>query len=224
MPSLYDDQGPPLLVQGYAAVFARPYWLSAAQCWERIEPGAFELTNDAVPALFAHDRTMQYASRTTLWQDEHGLAFEFELPRSWAGLQLANSIRRGHVRSASVGLAGGRTVKRVSAGGLRIDLVLRSRLTDVSLCNSAANPWTSVWLSDEGPDELCPEIAKDRARWLIGRQQAQLARAKASRPRAAKPGPSILARIDRVLALGRPHESVVPADLPRGLLRLGPWR
>lgn len=208
--ALYEDQGPPLRVQGYASRFGQPYWLAGTRTWETVAPGAFDLSSPRpVPVLFAHEPSMRYAPRVTLFQDETGLAFEFELPRSWAGLQLASAIRRGAVRQASVMFAaGGRTVRRRVEAGVPTDVVTRARVTEISLCNTAANPWSAVWLDDETADELGPELAQDRARWILGRQQAQL---EAGRQRTRRRGDasqtpaSALAVIDDILARGRPR-------------------
>ena len=82
--ALYEDQGPPLLVQGYAAAFDRPYWLAADERWELVAPGAFDFSARPVPILFGHLPGMRYAPRARLFQDGHGLGFEFALPRTWA--------------------------------------------------------------------------------------------------------------------------------------------
>lgn len=217
MPALYQDEGPPLRVQGYAAAFDRPYWLGSDGVWEQIEPDAFDLSSQRpVPVLFGHLPGMRYASRASLFQDGHGLGFTFELPRTWAGLKLAQNIRRGVIRQASVCFAaGGRTVRRRVVAGVETDVVIRARLSEISLVNTAANPWSAVWLDDETGDELGPELAADRARWIVGRQKAQL---EAGRPkvRAGRGKPRMPPSVLRVLDGGRPASC--PRDLPPGML------
>lgn len=203
--ALYTDQGPPLRVQGYACAFGKPYWLADDQVWESVEPGAFDLTSPRpVPVLFAHLPGRQYSPRAILWQDEHGLAFEFDVPSSWVGMQLAQSIRRGNIRQASVCFAaGGRRVRRRVVAGVETDVVIGARLSEISMVNTAANPWSSVWLDDETGDELGGELATDRARWILGRQRARLV---AGRPqgRARRGKPQVPPAILKLLDEGRP--------------------
>jgi HK97 family phage prohead protease len=208
---LYEDQGPRLLVRGYAATFDRAYAIEAGRL-EVIAPGAFDLGGGPAPVLFAHAPTMRYAAAARLFQDDHGLGFEFELPRTWAGLQLADNIRRGNVRQASASFDAPGGLEQHVRAGVTTDVVTRARLHEISLASCAANPWTSCWLDCETAEDLGPELAKDRARWFVGRQRARLAAAKARRKPAAPA--SVLA----VLAGGRPKGWLGPADLPSGWL------
>ena len=203
---LYDDQGPPLKVQGYAAAFNRPYWLSDDEAWEMIEPSAFDLTSPRpVPVLFGHLPNRCYSPKASLWQDEHGLAFEFNVPSNWAGIRLATSIRRNAIRQASVMFAaGGRRVRRRVVAGVETDVVIGARLSEISMVNTAANPWSSVWLDDETGDELGGELAQDRARWILGRQKAQFEAARPQGRARNRKRPQVPASVLRLLEVGRP--------------------
>lgn len=220
MASLYDDVGPPIMVCGYASVFGVTY--ATDDGLERVEPAAFSLAGKPLFAAVDHDHERPFArtgDRTLeAWQDSHGLAFRCALPSSWRGLSLARGIRAGDFRCASVYLLE-RRVARVMEQGRPLNLIVAANVAEISITPAGANPAAVCWLDDEAPEELPADIRAARVKWQLGRQQAQLAAAKARQPKGRKP--AVPASVLNVLALGRPQGWLGPADWPHGLLGSG---
>lgn len=212
--NLYDDIEP-LRVRGYASVFDRTYGRTGDMV--RIAPGAFaDLTDSGIYACYGHDPEHRFASvgagTLRIWQDSYGLAFDFEVPSSWGGIWLASRIRAGEFREASMMLETLES-RRVVENSRDVEVVTRGSIREISITAAGANPWTCVWLDDEGED-LHPYAAGARARWQAGRMKAVLAKRKpkasASRLQGrvqarARAGTDALvyARIDRILADAR---------------------
>jgi HK97 family phage prohead protease len=189
---LYEDTGPPLQVCGYASVFNTIY--ATEDGLERVEPGAFNLAGKPLFATFDHDHARPFArtgDRTLeAWQDGHGLAFRAALPSSWRGLGLANGIRAGDFRNASVFLLE-RRVARVTEHGRPVNVIVSADIGEISLTPSGANPDAVCWLEHEDPEALPADIRHARALWQVGRQAAQLAAARARRPQGRAPSPKV---------------------------------
>lgn len=101
-----DEQ--PAQIKGYASVFNSPTII--AGCWkEQIEPGAFSktLSEDDVRALFNHnwDHVLGRTKSGTLVlnEDDHGLAFDVNLPQTTTAKDLAVSMERGDINQCSFG-------------------------------------------------------------------------------------------------------------------------
>lgn len=107
------SEGKPTVVQGYGAVFFRDdnpgteYWLFN-DLVERVGRGAFDRAlrdNDDVRALFNHDvnQIMGRSSAGTLRLsvDQVGLRYEFDLPDSPNGQNLAHALERKDVTGSS---------------------------------------------------------------------------------------------------------------------------
>jgi len=106
---LDEDAGPPR-VRGYAAVFDQE-----TELWpgyhEVIRPGAFRESLAGVAskkALWNHQSGSPLGSTSgnpplRVWEDAHGLGFEFEPPDTQAGRELVVLLRRGIVDGASFG-------------------------------------------------------------------------------------------------------------------------
>lgn len=216
--NLYDDI-PPIRVQGYASVFRHTYPVDD-EGLERIEPGAFDLSDPTIYACFGHERAQRFANvadgTLRVWQDSYGLGFELDVPATWPGISLARGIRAGHFREASIGLQAHRS-HRVTENGREVRVVTRASIAEVSIVSIATNPLTSIWLDDEGED-LPAYSAGMRGRWQHGRMKAEMAkrRPKASaapliHARAKLREAQVLAKIDRILAQARRDGR----DLPR---------
>ena len=203
MPPLYDDTGPPLLLAGYASVFGLVYG-NAGQL-ERVAPGAFQFPGN-VRLDFDHQGrclASTYGGSLVLWQDGHGLAFEAALRPDWTAISLMRGIRAGTFRGCSFkNLGDGRgAVETVEQDGRMVHEIRRLNVDEISITTSGANASACCWLGDEGADELPAWIAEARARWAVGKQSRYLA---ATRPKArtkGKPPASVMASVDRVLAL-----------------------
>jgi uncharacterized protein len=104
------DDGSPIKISGYAAVFnsrtSISYWFD-----EIISPGAFDKSisakNADIRALINHDwdkvlgRTK--SNTLTLREDSKGLNFEIELPNTSYARDLAESMERGDIDQCSFG-------------------------------------------------------------------------------------------------------------------------
>ena len=99
-------------VTGYASVFYRAddagtEYRLFDDVFERILPGAFDRAleeGDDVRALFNHnpDHILARAPKTLrLTTNKRGLRYEFDLPNTSAGKDLAESIRRGDISGSS---------------------------------------------------------------------------------------------------------------------------
>jgi hypothetical protein len=81
MPALYDDVGPPLLVQGYAARFGV---VSHGRHPMRLLPGACDHVGLPVYATFWHNPEQEFADARNgslvVWQDTAGVCFEAAVP------------------------------------------------------------------------------------------------------------------------------------------------
>jgi phage head maturation protease len=228
MPALYDDTGPPLLIQGYASVFGV---VSAGPDPMRLLPGACDHVGLPVFATFWHDPDQEFADARdgslAVWTDAYGVAFEAAVPWSWNGVGIARGIRAGHFREVSCCWGTGRwSVFNEEPGHGQVETVRRAKLAEISIVPAAACPGTACWLDDEDPADLPPHVAELRARWHAGRLEADKrgraraeARAAAARVMARVPRPDLAAvaagkrrlppatwaAIDAILAKGRPR-------------------
>jgi HK97 family phage prohead protease len=145
-------------VEGYAAVFNE---LSRNLGWfrEKIAPGAFDnvLDNDVV-ALFNHDPNHILArtiSKTlSLSVDERGLKYEFSIPDTTTGNDLAVMLERGDVQhsSFSFSIEDQKWEDDDEAGEIRTVLKVK-RLYDVSPVVNPAYTQTDVALAKRSYDE-----------------------------------------------------------------------
>ena len=146
-----------------------------------------------------------------IWQDDVGLAFQFNLPSNRTGLGLIEGIRRGTFRfRASFHSPGDGfgDVDVVTEAGRLIHVINRINVDEISIAPAGANPAAVVWLDCEPVDEMPPYVADARRQWLAGRPQSPAkprARATPSRVTAhgrssARPPAEVLRRIDRALA------------------------
>lgn len=98
----------PAMISGYAAVFNSP-----ALIWEGlkevISPGAFAraITESDVRCLFDHDWSKvlgrSKSGTLRLFEDDHGLRFEVDLPDTSIARDLAESMNRGDINQCSFG-------------------------------------------------------------------------------------------------------------------------
>ena len=137
------------LVSGYAAVFDK-YSEDLGGFKERIEKGAFAdaISISDVRALFNHDANYILARNTSgtlrLMEDEVGLKYEFEMPKTSFGNDLLQMIKRGDVNQSSFGF----TVEN-DTWSEKDGMVIRTinkvkRLYDVSPVTYPAYPDASV--------------------------------------------------------------------------------
>ncbi len=95
-------------VTGYAAVFNEP--TSAVGFTEVIRHGAFSRSlkeTDNIRALYQHDDNLllgtTQADTLRLREDNHGLAFELDLPDTTAGRDVLELVKRGDIAGCSFG-------------------------------------------------------------------------------------------------------------------------
>lgn len=134
------------VLSGYAAVFDQPTTRQAQFAGsETIARSAFDaVLGDDVVALVDHDPSKLLARTSSqtlrLSVDDHGLAFQLDLPDTSLGRDVAELVRRGDLTGMSFSAAVGE-LERVKGG-----VVHRSfgRLLDVSVVTRPAYLGTSV--------------------------------------------------------------------------------
>jgi len=103
---LRGSAGEGATLAGYAAVFNSPA-IIAGMFREQIAPRAFRKTikESDVRALFNHDPNIvlgrNKAQTLRLFEDEHGLAYEIDLPETQLARDLWTSIERGDISQSS---------------------------------------------------------------------------------------------------------------------------
>jgi hypothetical protein len=140
------------------------------------------------------------------------------MPSTWGALNLKNGVRAGVFRACSFRCGDDASTKSqiVVERGHPIRSIRRIAVDEISVCPAGANPAACCWLVDEPIDGLPSHIRQLRASWSVGRLQARLAaragraprvsaRASTVQPKAkARPPADLMAKIDRIIALGRP--------------------
>ena len=137
------------LVSGYAAVFDK-YSEDLGGFKERIEKGAFAdaISISDVRALFNHDANYILARNTygtlRLMEDEVGLKYEFEMPKTSFGNDLLQMIKRGDVNQSSFGFTVENDTWSEKDGMVVRTINKVKRLYDVSPVTYPAYPDASV--------------------------------------------------------------------------------
>ena len=137
------------MVTGYAAVFDSDSE-DLGGFIEQIERGAFKeaIERSDVRALFNHDNNFILARTASgtlkLYEDERGLKYEFEAPKTTAGNDLLEMIKRGDISQSSFGF----TVEEddwSNRDGMAFRKIKKvKRLYDVSPVTFPAYPEASV--------------------------------------------------------------------------------
>lgn len=159
-PPEWDEESRKL--SGYAIVYdveSRVLWdCCGGEFVETIDRAAVSpelLATSDVKALFNHIDAMLLArcvngsGSLLLKSDEHGLRFEFVVPQTTAGNDVAELVRRGDLRGCSFAFAANESdiVYTTRADGTRHRRVMKiSRLADVSIVVDPAYTQTSVSL------------------------------------------------------------------------------
>lgn len=159
------------MLSGYASVFDVPTTRQADfKGTETIGRTAFDglLTGDVV-ALVDHNMS-NLLGRTSsgtlrLSTDQHGLAFELDLPDTQLGRDTRELVKRGDLRGMSFSAQLGK-MDRTESGVVHKSF---SRLIDVSVVTSPAYPETSVVARNEDPEQsLRAQLASLRGAVLKG--------------------------------------------------------
>ncbi|MBK6903987.1 MAG: HK97 family phage prohead protease [Saprospirales bacterium] len=159
-------------VVGYAAV----YNSDSEEMWgfkERIAPGAFEAAlGDDVRALFNHDANMLLARTKSgtlkLSSDKTGLKYEFEAPKTTAGNDLLEMLKRGDVSQSSFAFTVEEQSWSEKDGEMPIRTIVKvKRLYDVSPVTYPAYPDTTA--AKRSLDEFRAETAPPQKKASIRR-------------------------------------------------------
>lgn len=188
-PPMWDEESRRL--SGYAIVYdveSRVLWDCGGEFVETIDRGAVTdelLATSDVKALFDHEgmllaRCVNGEGSLSLVSDEHGLRFEFSVPNTTRGNDVAELVRRGDVRGCSFAFAAKESdvIYTTRADGTRHRRVMKiSLLADVSIVADPAYTQTSVSLRsfDNEPENKkienttlsLAEAAKRRLKLLI---------------------------------------------------------
>lgn len=166
-PPMWDEESRRL--SGYAIVYdveSRVLWDCGGEFVETIDRGAVSdelLATSDVKALFDHEgmllaRCVNGEGSLSLVSDEHGLKFEFTVPNTTRGNDVAELVRRGDIRGCSFAFAAKESdiIYTTRADGTRHRRVMKiSLLDDVSIVADPAYTQTSVSLRsfNEAADE-----------------------------------------------------------------------
>jgi HK97 family phage prohead protease len=154
-------------LRGYAAVFDQPTWRQRDFAGsETIARGAFaDVVGGDVLALVNHDMG-QVLGRTSagtlrLSEDDHGLAFEVDLPDTTLGRDVRELVARGDLAGMSFTAQVGQ-VERTEGGVIHRSF---KRLVDVSVVTMPAYAGTSVMSRNTPPAiSLREQLVRARAR------------------------------------------------------------
>lgn len=153
------DDGGPVVLRGYAAVFNETtviYQTKTFRFTEVVRPGAFRYAIDSgqdVRALVDHDPSQMLgrtrAGTLTLREDDRGLAFELRLPDTQVARDLAENIKLGNISQNSFAFIprpGGEETTTRTEGDVRVSesVVTSVDLYDISIVTYPAYPSTSV--------------------------------------------------------------------------------
>jgi HK97 family phage prohead protease len=159
-------------VHGYGAVFDQNTTRIAESRSESVQRGAFTKaleSDDDVLGLWGHDVNHllgRSASGTLrLSEDEHGLAFELDLPDTQLGRDVRALLERGDIRGASIGFVPGQVQR---AGGHVVHTEIAG-LHDVSLVSNPAYVGTSAALRNA-------DVRTVRERLITARHRARFGR------------------------------------------------
>lgn len=141
-----EEEGEPVLIGGYAAVFDR--W-SEDLGWfkEKIQKGAFakSIVEHDIRALINHDPNLiigRTKNKTLkLWEDDEGLGFEVKLPETTYAQDLVKSIKRKDITQNSFGF---QVVSDEWSKDQKKRTLLEVRLFDVSPVTFPAYKQTSL--------------------------------------------------------------------------------
>jgi len=171
------------VIRGYAALFdtlSRPCNRPEPLI---VRPGAFALAGAGISLHLLHDRTRAYAGTANgsmrVWADKTGLAFEADERTDSAGWGFANLIARGQCVEASVGYGDRWAATMEEVDGELVEIITRTRVEEISLCDRGGCPGTAVWLHD-GP--MSPRAAALAPHWSVGRMAHVVATNKARQP------------------------------------------
>lgn len=170
-------------ISGYAAVFEKLSENLGFNVREKIKKGAFanSVSGGDVRAFWSHD-TAQVLGRTRngslkLFEDDHGLGFELNLPDTQLGRDAFTVIKRGDVTGMSFGFeVKADQWERGKDGAPHIRTLLDVELFEVSPTAFPAYPQTNV-----GVRSLEDVIKKQEEVW-----EQELAKAKDEDPRVIK--------------------------------------
>lgn len=157
-------------LRGYAAVFDQPTTRQNQYAGaESIARGAFAgVLKDDVVATVNHDMS-QILGRTAsgtlrLDQDDHGLAFEVDLPDTQLGRDVRELVKRGDLRGMSFTAQVG-DVERAKDGVIHRQF---KRLVDVSVVTAPAYEGTEVIARGASPNRVREQLVRARARVTFG--------------------------------------------------------
>lgn len=164
-------------IGGYAAIFNSTYQLGQSSVFERVLPGAFTRSLEAgdVVALYQHNKAeplgRRSASTLDIWQDERGLGYEIELPKTRTAEDVAELVLRGDIRGSSIGFnlpPGGS--RGVIEDGKQIRELTEIDLREVSVVTFPANPEAFVGMRADDTTEgelVLRALERDRRRRAV---------------------------------------------------------
>lgn len=166
-------------IAGYAAVFDQPSVMIWGMFRERIQKGAFAASlNDDVRALWNHNADFPIGrvknGSLRLSEDDTGLAFEIDPPKTQMATDFAETIRQGYVDAMSFGFSVLDETWDEDEDGQAIRTLLKVKLYEVSPVTFPAYPQTSAEVRAIGLGDK-PDIPQlpGRAAGGDGAEQAQ---------------------------------------------------
>jgi HK97 family phage prohead protease len=154
-------------IHGYASLFNVLSHVIKGGRQFAVQPGAFVLGRQPVQFCRHHDLSRPYASTETgtlrLWQDNHGLAFEARVDASSrSGHDMLTAIASGAQCGVSACFERDRTSRTGVIAGRNVEVISRTRISEISACTEPLCPGTVCWVAGTKPADM-PAAARPLA-------------------------------------------------------------
>jgi HK97 family phage prohead protease len=136
-----------------------------------IRPGAFQLLGviSATVMHGQHQIATTWNKSLRLWQDNHGLAIELDIPCTPDGAGLRNMVAgAGGVNAMSIGLEILKSAIFHDEAGQPCHDISRVEIDHVTICDAGAFEDACCWVAGMPADRMSPRIRNASLRWRLG--------------------------------------------------------